>query len=112
MDTYYLKDLTFFITFQTRKIAIFKDFQITYLKLIFFLECQNRTTTFITEAILNDNENLYLFKICLNFVVSAVIRGNDCKKKQGPLINKPKNPNLNSLIKLHSLTPQDIQFLM
>ena len=38
--------------------------------------------------------------------------GNDCKKKQGPPINKPQNPKLNSLIKLHSLTPQDIQFLM
>ena len=55
---------------------------------------------------------MILFKICLNFLFQQWSGGNDCKKKQGPPINKPQNPKLNSLIKLHSLTPQDIQFLM
>ena len=45
---------------------------------------------FNLEHFLEDNEKLYLSKICPNFVVSAVIRGNDYEKKQVPSLVSSK----------------------
>ena len=39
---------------------------------------------FNVEHFLEDNEKLYLSKICPNFVVSAVIRENDYEKTRSP----------------------------